>query len=311
MKRQIVRIILCMILLATSLCALPVEAKQKKIVNVTKQKYTYSEMKKDIEQLSKQYGEYCTYDVIGKTAKGRNIYDVIIGNPNASKSILVVSTLHAREYVCSVLSMQVIEYYLKHYEDTVDGVKPSEVFDKIQLHVVVMANPDGVTIAQGRNTKWKANGRGVDLNRNFPYRFVVRGKRGAEEYTGKKPASEKETKAIIRLTKKLKKNTKLCAQINYHAMGQIVFGGYNGRDKKMKREITKMYQIARKTTGYSDSSGYHNFSNGNLREYIMYSLKIPSITIEVGATTCPNAYWEYDSIYKKNRFVLLRIANLY
>ena len=72
--------------------------------------------------------------------------------------------------------------------------------------MIVMANPDGVHIAQYKNSNWKSNSRGIDINRNFPIRFKIQGKKGLGGYSGKKASSEEETKAIIKLTKQLKKN---------------------------------------------------------------------------------------------------------
>ena len=59
------------------------QAKTKSIVNCKSKKYSYSDMKKDIQQLAKKYPDYCSYKVIGKTRQGRNIYDFMIGNPEA------------------------------------------------------------------------------------------------------------------------------------------------------------------------------------------------------------------------------------
>ena len=287
------------------------QAKTKSIVNCTSQKYTYSQMKKDIKQLAKRYPDYCSYTVIGVTKQKRNIYDVAIGNPNAEKSILVVSTVHAREYVCSATMMRIAEYYLKNYNKSIHGMKPSEVFDNVQLHMIVMANPDGVHIAQYKNPNWKSNSKGVDINRNFPIRFKIQGKKGLGGYSGKKANSEEETKAIIRLTKQLKANQQLCAQVNYHAMGNIIFGSYSGKNKRIKRETTKIYKIARKETGYRDSAGYVGSSSGDCLDYMLEKIKVPSITIEVGTKTCPVPYHQYNRIFDENKDVLLRIAGLY
>ena len=287
------------------------QAKTKSIVNCTSQKYTYSQMKKDIKQLAKRYPDYCSYTVLGVTKQKRNIYDVAIGNPNAEKSILVVSTVHAREYVCSATMMRIAEYYLKNYNKSIHGMKPSEVFDNVQLHMIVMANPDGVHIAQYKNPNWKSNSKGVDINRNFPIRFKIQGKKGLGGYSGKKANSEEETKAIIRLAKQLKADQQLCAEINYHAMGNIIFGSYSGKNKRIKRETTKMYKIARKETGYRDSAGYVGSSSGDCLDYMLEKIKVPSITIEVGTKTCPVPYHQYDRIFDENKDILIQIARLY
>nr|MCR4955368.1 hypothetical protein [Lachnospiraceae bacterium] len=283
----------------------------RKIVSITGKKYSYTAMKNDIEDLEKAYSDYCHVNVFGTSTKGRNLYDVVIGNPNAEKSVLVVSTLHAREYVCSALMMRQIEYYLKNYNGTINGMVPSEVLNDVQIHYVVMANPDGVVISQNSYKRWKANARGVDLNRNFPYKFRVRGKKGAEGFSGSKAASEKETKAIIKLCKNLKSTTSLKSVINYHAMGQIIFGDYSGSNSKVKKETTSLYHLARKLTGYKSAASYNSTGYGNFREYVMYGMKIPSITIEVGRTTCPCNFSEYGSIFTKNKNLLLSVAKRY
>lgn len=280
-------------------------------VNIKTQKYTYLQMQTDMLQLTRQYSDYCQLTAIGKSVQGRAIYDFAVGSPNAAESLLVVSTLHAREYICSAVLMRELEYYLSHYNRSVGGSRPADVLQNMQIHYIVMSNPDGVTISQTKNARWKANARGVDLNRNFPAKpFHVGGQRGSSGYSGKKALSEPETQAIAAFTKKLKMNQNLRGVINYHAMGQIVFGSCS--DKKLKGSTQKMYQIARQLTGYRDAGGYSSGNSkpigGAYREYVMDFLGIPSITIEVGSTTAPCAYWEYNSAFQKNKLVVLKIA---
>ena len=62
-------------------------------------KYSYSQMVNDISALASRYPGTVTVKSIGKSADGRDIYDVIVGNPNASKKILFQGAIHAREYI--------------------------------------------------------------------------------------------------------------------------------------------------------------------------------------------------------------------
>ena len=73
-------------------------------------KYSYSQMINDISALASRYPGTVTVKSIGKSADGRDIYDVIVGNPNASKKILFQGAIHAREYIVVPLMMQQLEY---------------------------------------------------------------------------------------------------------------------------------------------------------------------------------------------------------
>lgn len=286
-----------------------VSYRNQEFVSIAHQKYSYEEMADDMYALQKKYSDYVRVSVIGDSIEGRHIYDFAIGNPDAGKNLLVVSAIHAREYITTAICMKQAEYYLLHYNKKIDGKYPSEIFRNVQVHYIMMANPDGVEISQTKNAQWKANSRGVNLNRNFPYIFKRMGSVAANDYSGSYAGSEKETQALMAFSKKLKKQN-LVGVVNYHAMGNIVFGEYSG-NSAIKSKIREMYQTARGTTGYSDAGGYASPSNGNYREYIMYGLKIPCITIEVGNTPCPAPVWQYPSIFNANKLVVLREAALF
>ena len=305
----------------------------KTIVNTKHQRYSYSEMSRDIHQLKAAYGDRVHYQVIGKSVDGRNLYDVIIGNPNAKKTLLVVSNLHAREYMTVQLCMAQIEYYLKNYYRSISGTVPVNVFEKIAVHFVPMANPDGVTISQygiraihkaslrktlrkmpgaNRHRLWKANARGVDLNRNYPVSYRARyQKRGSEGYTGTHAASEPETKAILSLLRKIRKTSKLKGVVNYHAMGSIAFGGCSKRGN-VRKGTAAMYRRAVALTRYGSSAGYNagKPSIGNFREYVVYKKKIPSITLEIGVRGCPLPSSQFPSAWRRNYRLVLEEAKL-
>lgn len=283
----------------------------KQVVNPTRQKYSYANMQTDMRELAEMYSDYCTLSTIGTSVQGRKIYDFAIGNPNAKKSMLVVCTLHAREYICSVVAMKQIEHYLSNYNRQIDGIKPADLLNRMQIHYIVMSNPDGVMISQTKDARWKANANGVNLNQNFPATpFRKGGTKGSFGSTGDHALSEPESKAIATLTKRLKKEQQLVGVLNYHAMGRIIFGDCS--DNSIKKDTQKMYTIAKKLTGYRSAAGYYDGTpshGGSYREYVMDKLDLPSITIEMGTTTAPCAFWEYSTEYQKNRYVPLKIAN--
>lgn len=307
----------------------------RKVVATNHQKYSYGEMVSDIFTLARKYPGVVHYQTIGKSEDGRNIYDVVLGSRNASKSILVISTLHAREYMASLLCMNQIEYYARNYREKRNGESMGSVFSRVCIHYIPMANPDGVSISQygihsiqnkklqkkfkkiskGVNTsRWKANARGVDLNSNFPYQFRVRGTAGSSGYSGIKAASSREAKSIVNRIKQLK-GYNLKAVVNYHAMGSIVFGSCNGLSGRVASKTTEMYTLARKTTGYSSAAAYSSRTgssgSGSLREYIMYNMNLPSITLEIGRKPCPGPISEFSRIWRENADLLYQEAKLF
>jgi protein MpaA len=118
--------------------------------------------------------------VIGHSTEGRKITATRVGDANAAVNVLVVGDVHGNEPAGEAI---------------VARLRSARV-DGVAFWLVRTANPDGRT----RGTR--QNARGVDLNRNFPYRWA-RGVRGTY-YPGPKAGSEPETRAIIRLVKRVR-----------------------------------------------------------------------------------------------------------
>lgn len=297
------------------------------IVSTTKQKYSYKDMQKDIKQLEKKYADYIDVEIIGTTVDNRNIYDVILGNPDAEKCVVFQASMHAREYMTSQLVMEQMEYYLDNYNQKYKKKSYKDIFDKVCVHVVAMSNPDGVTISQegisgirkaslrkkikkmygARYTAmWKANARGVDLNNQFDYNFKYKKKykKGAYAgYGGKKPVSEKETKALVKLVNEVQPK----AVVNYHAMGNVIYCKYGG-PKKVQKKVYKLAGEIRSLTGYTymgldQAPGFAN--------WLVCKKKIPSCTVEIGMYTTPVPINQFKTVWKQNKNVMAAAARLY
>ena len=111
--------------------------------------YTYDMMIEDIKILSDKYSDRLKDRVIGHSADGREIHEIVLGNPNADNHIMLQAGIHGREYMTSQLVMKMLEFYAYYYEDGYfEGTYYKDIFDKTAFHVVTMSNPDGVTISQ-------------------------------------------------------------------------------------------------------------------------------------------------------------------
>jgi protein MpaA len=107
-------------------------------------------------------------ELLGRSVQGRPIVAYEVGDP-AGIPVLVVGCIHGNEPAGIAVAR-----YLLH--------NPPAGLD---LWIVPVLNPDG------RAHKTRGNAHGVDLNRNFPYRWR---RLGGVYYSGRRPLSEVEAR---------------------------------------------------------------------------------------------------------------------
>ena len=111
--------------------------------------------------------------LLGRSVEGRAITAVEVGDPNGT-TVLVVGCIHGNEPAGIAVARRL------------ERLSPSA----IDLWIVPDLNPDG------RAAKTRGNAHGVDLNRNFPYRW--RPMHGVYA-SGPRPLSEPEARIAYRL----------------------------------------------------------------------------------------------------------------
>ena len=292
--------------------------------------YTYNQMVLDIKNLSKAYPDLITYKVVGKSEYGRNLYAVSLGN--GKPTTFINGSLHAREWITSMLNMNMIEEYAKAYKQNknIDGYNARNILNNTTIWFMPMVNPDGVTLQQqGLNAfpkkdhdalirmnagsknfkRWKANAKGVDLNRNFSVDWkTVSGnvsKPNYQNHKGSSAASASETKAVIKFVKEIDPQM----TINYHSSGEILYWGYNQKGARYTRDLNYARQISRMTGYYvMPPEGYP--SGGGFLQYFTETYKRPSLTPElspyVGNTNVPIS--TFTRIWNQNKAVGLYAA---
>lgn len=111
--------------------------------------YTYEQMKIDLNEMAKAYPECVKVSTCGTTLENREIYQVILGNPEAEHAIFIQGGIHGREYMSSQLIMKMIEYYAAFCkEGTYKERNYEELFSDTVFYAIPMSNPDGVSISQ-------------------------------------------------------------------------------------------------------------------------------------------------------------------
>ncbi|MFF8846942.1 M14 family zinc carboxypeptidase [Streptomyces sp. NPDC015127] len=180
---------------------------------------------------------------IGKTVKGQDILALKISKgatkhrDGAKPATLYMSNQHAREWITPEMTRRLMHHYLTNY-----GKDPriTRIVDSTELWFVLSANPDGYdyTFTGTAERQWRKNmrdnngdgkiapGDGVDLNRNFAYKWGYDNEGSSpdpfdETYRGTGPASEPETRAIDAFQKRIGFEY----GINYHSAAELILYG--------------------------------------------------------------------------------------
>ena len=189
-------------------------------------RYAYENMLQDAFNFD--YGCFS----IGRTYLGKEILALKAGS--GRKPIVAVGAHHGREFISSQFIMAEL-----------DGLR---LPDDITLYAIPMLNPDGVELAYSADSRWKANARGVDLNRNYPclfYEKMTQPKPFREGFKGYYPASERETKCLIDFVNSVDP----IAAITFHAKGEEIY--YADENTPYVTQLSRGYaQVLSELSGY-------------------------------------------------------------
>ena len=123
------------------------------------------------------------HHVLGRSQLGRPIHAWRLGDRESPRRVVVVGCIHGDECAGTAIA---------HRLRMLAGRARADVW------IVPNLNPDGFALGV------RQNGRGVDLNRNFPVGWRPRGRRWDPEYPGPRPLSERESRIAVRLIRRLR-----------------------------------------------------------------------------------------------------------
>ncbi|KOV69836.1 peptidase M14 [Streptomyces sp. MMG1121] len=180
---------------------------------------------------------------IGKTVDGQDILALKLtknakrSQDGSKPSVLYLSNQHAREWITPEMTRRLMHYYLDRYGS---DRRIRKIVDSTELWFVLSANPDGYdyTFKSPQARLWRKNlrdvngdgvigaGDGVDLNRNFPYKWGYDDEGSSpdptsETYRGASPESEPETKALDGFEKRVG----FRYAVNYHSAAELLLYG--------------------------------------------------------------------------------------
>ncbi|MFC9059564.1 M14 family zinc carboxypeptidase [Streptomyces sp. NPDC057074] len=211
---------------------------------------------------------------IGRTVNGQDILALkLTKNAKQSKdgskpSVLYMSNQHAREWITPEMTRRLMHHYLDKYDE---DRRIRKLVDSTELWFLLSANPDGYdyTFEDTSNRLWRKNlrdnngdgalgtGDGVDLNRNFAYKWGYDDEGSSpnptsQTYRGAGPNSEPETKALDRFQKRIG----FTYGINYHSAAELLLYGV-GWQVATDTPDDVLYKALAGTPENSAIPGYH------------------------------------------------------
>lgn len=114
--------------------------------------YNYSLMSQNLSTLNRTY-PFLNIQTVGNSVLGKNIYVVKLGK--GTKKVFYSSSIHANEWITSVLLMKFIEDYCIAYNNNsrLYGYSVRRLFNSVSIYVMPMVNPDGVDLVTGNLNK--------------------------------------------------------------------------------------------------------------------------------------------------------------
>ncbi len=198
---------------------------------------------------------HTTKITIGTTVQGRPIVAIRRWTTGWTKKVLVIGNMHGDE---------------RAGIKVVDRLRTRTLPKNLNLWLIPSINPDGTA------AKRRTNARGVDLNRNFPRRWVSAGK-GTSKWSGPSAGSERETQALLRFVKERRPRT----TIVFH---QPLFGvdSYRAKSMSLVRALSRETRMPIKS--FDCWGGCH----GTFTDWHNDRMWGRAVTVEFGSS--PSAY---------------------
>ena len=138
----------------------------------------YPEMISLMRQMNNKYPAITHLYSIGKSVQGRDLMVMAIGEPAnrhtpGRPEFKYVGNMHGNEVIGREVLIHLIDHLVEGYGS--NNAEIRNLLKTTRIHIMPSMNPDGFEASYEGNCTGligRANANGVDLNRNFPDRFV-------------------------------------------------------------------------------------------------------------------------------------------
>lgn len=299
----------------------------------TDMSYPYRIMMMNLNALKDKY-PFLVIGSYGESVLGRSLPYVRLGN--GPKQLFYSASMHANEWINSVVMMKFIEDYAIAVENKESNVDPifsdniKKLYDETTIYIAPMLNPDGVDLVVGdldrnsaayRNAKtiannfpnipfpngWKANILGVDLNLQFPANWILARENKFEQgyirpaprdFVGYGPLTEPESLAIYNFT--LSNDFEII--LAYHTQGEVIYWRYLNLEPP---EAGKIGEEFSRISGYQLDDVIDIGSYAGYRDWFIQDYRRPGYTIETGRGENPLPINQFEKIYSDNIGILV------
>lgn len=266
---------------------------------------------------------------IGKSVMGNDISYIKIGT--GDKQLFYNASFHANEWITTPVLLKFAEEFAQAFASggTLYGMSASLLFERFQLYLVPMVNPDGVDLVTGLldsgmdynnamqiamgypeipfPSGWKANIEGVDLNLQFPAGWQIARQikfdqgyvsPAPRDYVGTAPLTAPESIAVYEFTRQ----NDFLLILAYHTQGEVIYWRYLDYDPENAAEIAEYFS---EVSGYAleetpTASGYAGY-----KDWFIMAYNRPGYTVEAGRGMNPLPISQFQQIYQDNRYILL------
>jgi hypothetical protein len=199
---------------------------------------TYSQISAQVDFYVANFPEMASRFSIGTTAQGRDIFGLRIARPGAptDQPAIVINTLiHAREWITGAAGIYVADQLIARYGNENQATR---VLDRFQFLLIPVLNPDGYEHSWTTDRLWRKNRRsngnnsfGVDLNRNFGYRWdppqTASTNPNDITYRGPSAFSELETRALRDF---MQARPYIRAHFDVHSFSQLILSPFGSSE---------------------------------------------------------------------------------
>ena len=272
-------------------------------------------------------------EVLTETGQGRNIRTLVIGN--GKRKVIYSAAHHANEWITTPVLLKFVEDYARALEagGEIFGVPASELAAKTTIYTVPMVNPDGVALVTGAISPgdgeyerarqiadrfpaipfpsgWKANLAGVDLNLQYPAKWLrareIKFSQGYDrpaprDYVGRAPLSQRESRALAGYTEYIDPELVLA----YHSQGKEIYWTFLDYQIPEARELGERFA---EVSGYALAEPAESSSYAGYKDWFIQAFRRPGYTIEVGSGENPLPISQFDEIYRDNLGILVTAA---